>query len=61
MLYQVLEMSTAFSDACIYLFLMFDATERFLSCTLPVSWKQFTKRDTVDLFGTGESENVSLN
>jgi hypothetical protein len=35
--------------------------ERFLSCTLPVSWKRFTRRDTVDLFGTGESGNVSLN
>jgi hypothetical protein len=35
--------------------------ERFLSCTLPVSRKRFTRRDTVDLFGTGESGNVSLN
>jgi hypothetical protein len=35
--------------------------ERFLSCTLPVSRKRFTRRDTVDLFGTGESGNASLN
>jgi hypothetical protein len=24
-----------------------------------LSWKQFTRRDIVDLFGTGESGNVS--
>jgi hypothetical protein len=34
--------------------------EWFLSCMLPVSWKQFT-RHIVSLFGTGESGNVSLN
>jgi hypothetical protein len=28
---------------------------------VPVSRKRFTRRDTVDLFGTGESGNVSLN
>jgi hypothetical protein len=33
------------------LFLMF---ERFLSCTLPVSRKRFTRRDIVDLSGTGQ-------
>jgi hypothetical protein len=33
--------------------------ERFLSCTLPVSRKRFTRRDTVNLFDTGESGNVS--
>jgi hypothetical protein len=43
------------------LLLMFDAKEQFLSCTIPVSQKQFTRRDTVNLFGTGESGNVSLN
>jgi hypothetical protein len=34
--------------------------ERFLSCTLPVSRKRFTRRDIVYLFGIGESRNVSL-
>jgi hypothetical protein len=42
------------------LFLVFDTTERFLSCTLPVSRKRFTRRDIVDLFGTGESGNVPV-
>jgi hypothetical protein len=36
-------------------------SERFLFCTLPASRKRFTRRDIVDLFGTGESGNVSLN
>jgi hypothetical protein len=35
--------------------------EWFLSCTLPVSRKRFSRWDTVDLFGTGESGNVSQN
>jgi hypothetical protein len=35
--------------------------ERFLSCTLAVSRKRFTRRDIVNLFGTGESGNVSIN
>jgi hypothetical protein len=39
------------------LFLMFDATRWIV----PVSRKRFTRRDTVDLSGTGESGNVSLN
>jgi hypothetical protein len=30
--------------------------ERLLSCALPVSRKRFTRRDTVDLFGTGNRE-----
>jgi hypothetical protein len=57
-LYFILEMSTAFSDAYIN---TEGRPERFLSCTYPVSRKRFTRRCTVDLFGTGESENVSLN
>jgi hypothetical protein len=39
------------------LFLMFDVTR----WRVPVSRKRFTRRDIVDLFGTGESENVSPN
>jgi hypothetical protein len=39
------------------LFLVFDGTR----WRVPVSRKRFTRRDTVDLFGTGESGNVSLN
>jgi hypothetical protein len=35
--------------------------EQFLSCALPVSRKRFTRRDIVNLFGTGESGNVSQN
>jgi hypothetical protein len=34
--------------------------ERFLSCTLLLSRKWFTRRDSVDLFGTGEWGNVYL-
>jgi hypothetical protein len=39
------------------LFLVFDATRWRVS----VSQKRFTRRDIVDLFGTGESGNVFLN
>jgi hypothetical protein len=53
----VLEMSTAF---CIVTNTE-GRPERFLTCTLPVSRKRFTRRDTVDLFGTGKSGNVPLN
>jgi hypothetical protein len=35
--------------------------ELFLSCMLPVSQKRFTGWDTVDLFGTAESGNLSPN
>jgi hypothetical protein len=38
-------------------FLMFDVTQ----WRLPVSWKWFTRWDIVNLFGTGELGNVSLN
>lgn len=42
-------MSNAFGDAC--LVLAFVASR----CRVPVPRKPFTKRDTVDLLGTGES------
>jgi hypothetical protein len=36
-------------------------SEEFLSCMLPVSQKQFTIWDTVNLFGREDSGNVSIN
>jgi hypothetical protein len=51
-------MPTAFSDASMN---TADRLELFLTCTLPASQKRFNTRDTVDMFRTGESENVSLN
>jgi hypothetical protein len=55
------EMSTLFSVACISSLTTEGRPRRFLSCTLPVPRKRFTRRDIVDLFGTGESGNVPLN
>jgi hypothetical protein len=57
MLYYVLEMSTAFSDACIHSF-----PHVWCNPVKFLQWrKRFTRRDIVDLCGTGESGNVSLN
>jgi hypothetical protein len=54
----MLEMSTAFRDACVN---TEGRPEQFLCCTLPVSWKRFTTQDTVGLCGTGQQVNVPLN
>jgi hypothetical protein len=58
LLYEVLEMSNAFSDECFTLhsFPHICATQLRVS----VSWKWFARRDVVNLFGTGEPEKVSL-
>jgi hypothetical protein len=52
------EMSTAFSDAFIHSFFscLMQHGEEFLR-----QRKRFTRRDTADLFGTGESGKVSQN
>jgi hypothetical protein len=58
MLYEVLEMSTAFSDACIQSFPHVLCNPVKSLCSYG---KRFTRRSNVDLFGTGESGNVSPN
>jgi hypothetical protein len=57
MLYEVLEMSTAFSDAFINSFphVWCNSVKSFYSDG------DGSPEDIVDLFGTGESGNVSLN
>jgi hypothetical protein len=42
------------------LFIIEGTPELFLFCMLAGSRKRFSRRDTDNLFGTGESENLSV-